>query len=304
MNGYACNPIFLQNSNQNETQLNQVQTGRTTDIYYNPTQFNININPQIFDFPFYESILMHNNEKFLINKENNKHTSFYSTFKFLKFKYKIENTRRNQIDCLVKRIKTKFHNSLHLAIKNSLNISINRLPQFFITNVKINFNKLYLNKTIDEIYTEYKILPSLEEIMAKKIYRKDQKEFVKVLFCSQLKSVYNAYLLSQLYKKHINYIQIKEGINFAKIYNYVSKYILDYFLCDKAKKNKQKKNEKKIENNNSTDNNNISNINNNMIENGFIDDSNRHNSINITNDNTNKKVNIAKNGKLFIVKKY
>ena len=233
-----------------------------------------------------------NNEKFLVDTINNKIISFYSTFKFLKFKYQIKNTRRNQIDCLIKRIKTKFHNSLHLALKQCLNTYIYRLPQFFITNVKIDFNKINLNKTVEEIYSEYKLLPSLEEILDKKVYRKDQKEFVIVLLSSKLKNVYKAYLLSELYKIHINSIKSKEGANFAKLYDFVSIYVLDYFLYNKGNKIRQNGKDKIADNGN----NNIKN------ENDIVD--NNKNNSNLNNDNSIKKKHIAKKDRLFKIKKY
>ena len=302
MNGNTYTSTLIQNPNQKEIQFEQILTGISADENYEQNQFGTNQNLQIFDVPIYESSSNCNSEKVLIDKINNKIISFYSTFKFLKFKYHIKNTRRNQIDCLIKKIKTKFHNSLHLILKNCLNIYINRLPQFFVTNAKIDFNKLYLNKTIDEIYTEYKILPSLEEIMEKKIYRKNQNEFVKVLFRSKLKNVYQAYLLSQLYKKHINYIQKKEGVNFAKLYNFVSKYVLDYYFCNKGNKRRQSDKQKITRNNNSTDKN--KNVNKNKVENGIVDNIIHHNFKNIKNDNDKKKFNITKNNNMFITTKY
>ena len=301
MNGDTQDPNFLQDLNQNEMQLKRTITGISINKNYNQNQFNTSQTPQIQDISINESLFMFNNGKIFVNRINNKGISFYSIFKFLKFKYEIKNSRRNQIDCLIKRVKTKFHNSLHLALKNCLNIYINRLPQFFISNVKIDFNKLNLDKTIDEIYSEYKILPSLEEIMEKKIYRKGQKEFVKVLMSSKLKNVYKAYLLSQLYKNHINYIQIKEGTNFAKVYNFVSKYVLDYYLNNKGNKKKQTEKEKISENNVKDINN---NVNNNTVENAITDNKINHNLKSISTTNVNKMTNFAKNGKLFLIKKY
>ena len=291
MNG---NPIFsnlLRNQYPDEITIKPITIEKNiisdNQISLQNNQDSNSLDVSICDAPF-----ICNNEKFLVDTINNKIISFYSTFKYLKFKYHIKNTRRNQIDCLIKRIKTKFHNSLHLALKQCLNTYIYRLPQFFITNVKIDFNKLNLNKTVEEIYKEYKLLPSLEEMLEKKLYRKDQKEFVIVLLSSKLKNVYKAYLLSELYKIHINSIKSKEGVNFAKLYDFVSIYVLDYFLYNKGNKIRQNGKDKTH---------NIGN-NNNKNEKEAVDNNKKSNSLN--KDIFIKKRQITKKDKLFKIKKY
>ena len=265
MNG---GPNFINSINEsNNNEDKEKKTNSQNNINTENFEPIINETNNSFDLQICDSPFICNNEKFLVDTINNKIISFYSTFKYLKFKYKIKNSRRNQIDCLIKRIKTRFHNSVHEALKHCLNIYIYRLPQFFITNVKIDFNKLNLNKTIGEIYTEYKLLPSLDEIIAKNLFRRGQKEFVIVLLSSMLKNVYKAYLLSELYKIHINNIKSKEGENFAHLYNFVSVYVLDYFLCNKGNKMKQNGKDKIADNGN----NNIKN------ENDIVDN-NKNNS--------------------------
>ena len=286
MNG---GPNFINSINEsNNNEDKEKKTNSQNNINTENFEPIINETNNSFDLQICDSPFICNNEKFLVDTINNKIISFYSTFKYLKFKYKIKNSRRNQIDCLIKRIKTRFHNSVHEALKHCLNIYIYRLPQFFITNVKIDFNKSNLNKTIGEIYTEYKLLPSLDEIIAKNLFRRGQKEFVIVLLSSMLKNVYKAYLLSELYKIHINNIKSKEGENFAHLYNFVSIYVLDYFLCNKGNKMKHpidgEKNFQCEENNAVT------------ISNGNTD-----NNSTLNNENNKKK---SKKEKLFKIKKY
>ena len=62
--------------------------------------------------------------------------------------------------------------SIHEVLKLCLNLLIGRLPQVFITNIKIDFNKIYLTKTIGEIYHEFNLLPTFEEILKKNLIRK------------------------------------------------------------------------------------------------------------------------------------
>ena len=198
-------------------------------------------------------------EKYLVDSDNNKIISLYSTFKFLKEKYGLKNTRKNRIDCIIKKVKTKYLKAIHESIKYCVNMYIQRLPQYFITNIKIEYNKIYLNKTIEEIYTEFKILPSLNELREKNLIKKGKKEFLTVLMNSTLKDIYQYYLNSQLYKYNRMYIKNKEGEKVAKLYDYIAQNICQYFLYNKGNK---KKNINNINNNKL----NINNINNNNIK--------------------------------------
>ena len=177
-------------------------------------------------------------EKYLVDIDQNKIISLYSTFKFLKRKYGLKNERKNRIDCLIKKVKTKYIKGIHEAIKSCVNLYIHRLPQYFTTNIKIEFNKLYLNKTVEQIYTEFKILPSLNELIEKNLIKKGKKEFLILLMTSSLKDIYKSYLSSRLYKYDRMYIKNKEGENVAKLYDYIAQNICQYFLYNRGNKKK------------------------------------------------------------------
>ena len=177
-------------------------------------------------------------EKYLVDSDNNKIISLYSTFKFLKEKYGLKNTRKNRIDCIIKKVKTKYLQAIHESIKYCVNLYIKRLPQYFITNIKIEYNKMYLNKTLEQIYTEFKILPSLKEIIEKNLIRKGKKEFLIVLMSTTLKEIYQYYLSSQLYIYYRKGIRKKEGEKIAKLYDYIAQNICEYFLYNKGNKKK------------------------------------------------------------------
>ena len=177
-------------------------------------------------------------EKYLVDIDQNKIISLYSTFKFLKKKYGLKNERKNRIDCLIKKVKTKYIKGIHEAIKSCVNLYIHRLPQYFTTNIKIEFNKLYLNKTVEQIYTEFKILPSLNELIEKNLIKKGKKEFLILLMTSSLKDIYKSYLSSRLYKYDRMYIKNKEGENVAKLYDYIAQNICQYFLYNRGNKKK------------------------------------------------------------------
>ena len=183
-----------------------------------------------------ESPFIYQKEKYLVDKEKKEIISLYSTFKYLKEKYGIENSRKNRMDCLIKKIKTKYINAIHEAIKYCVNLNINKLPQYFITNIKIEYNKMYLNKTVEEIYTEFNILPSLNELINKNLIKQNKKELLIELMNSSLKDIYQYYLTSDLYKYHRLYIIKKEGENIGKLYDYVAINICKYFLYNKGNK--------------------------------------------------------------------
>ena len=202
-----------------------------------------------------ESPFIYQKEKYLVDKEKKEIISLYSTFKYLKEKYGIENSRKNRMDCLIKKIKTKYINAIHEAIKYCVNLNINKLPQYFITNIKIEYNKMYLNKTVEEIYTEFNILPSLNELINKNLIKQNKKELLIELMNSSLKDIYQYYLTSDLYKYHRLYIIKKEGENIGKLYDYVAMNICKYFLYNKGNKKIINYNNNKNVNNNNNNNN-------------------------------------------------
>jgi hypothetical protein len=209
-----------------------------------------------------ETHFIYKKEKYLVDSKQNKIISLYSTFKFLKEKYGLNNKRKNRIDCIIKKVKTKYLNAIHESIKFCVNLYIHRLPQNFITNIKIEYNKLYLNKTVEQIYTEFKILPSLNELIEQNLIKKGKKELLIILMNNSLKDIYNYYLSSQLYIYDRMYIKNKEGENVAKLYDYIAQNICQYFLYNKGNKKKP------------IINNNCININNNVYENNLYDTNN------------------------------
>ena len=264
--------------NEKEQQRQIINSVSNNSLYTDDTLSEV----KLCDTPF----ICHK-EKYLVDSDNNKIISLYSTFKFLKEKYGLKNTRKNRIDCIIKKVKTKYLQAIHESIKYCVNLYIKRLPQYFITNIKIEYNKMYLNKTIEEIYTEFKILPSLKEIIEKNLIRKGKKEYLIVLMSTTLKEIYQYYLSSQLYIYYRKYIRKKEGEKVAKLYDYIAQNICEYFLYNKG-------NKKKININNLNNKNNINNSKNNVNSQNIIN----NNEISIHNNiNNNIKYNCNNNTK-------
>ena len=212
-----------------------------------------------------ESPFIYQKEKYLVDKEKKEIISLYSTFKYLKEKYNINNSRKNRMDCIIKKVKTKYMNAIHDAIKHCVNLKMNKLPQGFITNINIEYNKMYFNKTVEELYSEFNIIPSLNELINKNLIKNGKKELLINLMSSSLKDIYQYYLTSDLYKYHRMCIIKKEGENSGKLYDYVAQNICKYFIYNKG-------NKKII--NYKNNNLNVSNNNNNMYENKLIKEKN------------------------------
>lgn len=202
-------------------------------------------------------------KKKCLRKEIN---SFYSAIKHIRKKYNIEKSRKNNIDSLIKKVKSKFLNGLYEGLKYCLNSYINRLPQEFIINTQIDYNKKYLNKTIEEIYTEFKLLPTLDVIIANNMVKKDKKDLLYLLMKTKLKEIYKLYINSDLYLYEKKSIEKKGGEGAVQLYDYVATHICDYFLLNKGNSRKNdfkvhKKSPKNISNNSSKKNNVINNNN-------------------------------------------
>ena len=165
----------------------------------------------------------------ILDENKKKIISFYSKFKYLCCKNKIGNVRKNHIDIFIKKVKIKLIKGIHEAIKFCLNININRLPQNFIVNIKIEYNQLYLYKTIAEIYSEFSVLPPLKEIIENKIVKKDKTEIFILLMNSKLMHIIQIYLKSNLFLYDKKKIEKKSGANDAILFDFVANNISDYF---------------------------------------------------------------------------
>ena len=128
-----------------------------------------------------------------------------------------------------------------------LSIKVKRLPQPFITNITIEYNRYYLEKTVFQIYKEFNLIVNLQKI-EDDIIRINNKELLKEFTKYKLDDLYNAYIESQCYKKTLDEIIAKSGKNLGILYEFVSKNLLSYYRYNKSKLSK-KEDKKPIENN-------------------------------------------------------
>ena len=160
---------------------------------------------------------------------------FYSKIKDIRKKYNIKKSRKNHIDSLVKKAKSKFLKAIYDCLKfciHSCNLS--RLPQKFIINTRIEYNKKVLNKTVEEIYTEFKLMPTYETLLQNNMVYKNRKEFLYSLMKTKLKEIYKYYITSDLYMMDKKRIESKSGEGVAILYDFVATNICEYFLLNKG----------------------------------------------------------------------
>lgn len=227
---------------------------------------------------------------------------FYSKIKLIRKKYNIKKSRKNHIDSLVKKAKSKFLKAIYECLKYCLHsCNLSRLPQKFIINTRIEYNKKVLNKTVEEIYTGFKLLPTYETLMQNNQVYKNRQEFLYSLMKTKLKDIYKYYISSNLYTIDKKRIESKSGEGVAKLYDFVATNICEYFLLNKGNdkrlnrwrnngnakklfvKKKRFEIQKKVENNNN--NSSINNININSNKNIYI----KFNILKLDNNNINTK---------------
>jgi hypothetical protein len=179
-----------------------------------------------------------------------KHKSIHASFIYLKKELKLEKfKRKTQIDSLLKKCKSKAFRTIHEALRNCLRVKLTRLPQPFITNIKIDFNKICLNKTILEIYREYNIIQSVDDYVEKGYVLDDKLQIFKNFLALTFKDVFDSYVTSKQYIKDYHHIKKREGEAFAILFNFISKIFVQYYLKSKGNRHKGKKiNKKRIDN--------------------------------------------------------
>ena len=144
----------------------------------------------------------------LLNQTSLPLNTFNETFYAMKKNLHVKQSRKSQVDSLLKKAKCKFFQTIHEIMKYCLCIRVKRLPQPFITNITIEYNRYYLEKTILQIYNEFNLIPNLQKIGDEMIKIKE-KELFKDFSEYKLDDLYNAYIESQCYKKDIKEITTK-----------------------------------------------------------------------------------------------
>ena len=183
-------------------------------------------------------IIQRNKNNFFINVDflNQKELSlnnFNEIFITIRKKLHVKHTRKSEVDSLLKKAKCKFFQTVHKIMRYCLNITVNRLPQVFITNITIEYNRNYLEKTIIQIYNEFDLIQNLKKI--DDVIRIKDKELFKIFSKYKFYELYGEYIESQCYKKDVNKVINKNGKKIGTLYEFVSKNFIIYYLNNKTK---------------------------------------------------------------------
>ena len=188
----------------------------------------------------------------LINiKNNNSVSEFHSNFMDFKTVLNFHRPlRKTKIDSILKKCKSKFFRAVQDSIKKITNdlTQINKLPQSFITNINIDYNKNYMNKTIFQIYQSLNLVNQEKEFF---IGISDENiPKLKSLLNYTYSQLFNIYTESQRFKEDCEVIREKEGEKFEILYKYVSKIYIRYYSLSKGNRPKKiyQKNQKSNKN--------------------------------------------------------
>ena len=175
-------------------------------------------------------------------KKPKRHSHFNRQFVKLRDSLKFEKiSRKYQFDSLLKKVKAKVFKTIYEATRRCLidSFKLQRLPQNFITNIKIDFNKHYLNKTILEIYQEYGIITSIEDCFQNNLIKPDKKDIFEELVFLPFKEAYEFYITSRQYKKDQDKIKRKEGDKIEKLFSFIAYNFINYYSLSKGNKPKR-----------------------------------------------------------------
>ena len=184
----------------------------------------------------------------LINiKNNNSVSEFHSNFMDFKTVLNFHRPlRKTKIDSILKKCKSKFFRAVQDSIKKLTNdlSQINRLPQYFITNININYNKGFMNKTIFEIYHSLNLVNQEKDFFVG--ITRDNSNKLKSILNSTYSDLFDVYIQSNRFKEDCDIIREKEGEKFEILYRYVSKIFIKYYSLSKGNKPKNSKKKKKM----------------------------------------------------------
>ena len=169
-----------------------------------------------------------------LNQSDLSFNNFNEIFIRIRKKLHVKHSRKSEVDSLLKKAKCKFFQTVHKIMKYCLSITVNRLPQLFITNITIEYNRSYLEKTIFQIYTDFDLIQNLN-IIDDEVIKIKNKELFKNFTNYKFYELYEQYIDSQCYKKDMNKIINKNGKNIGILYEFVSKNFLSYYLNSKNK---------------------------------------------------------------------
>jgi hypothetical protein len=198
--------------------------------------------------------------------QKEKNLTFQQNFTCLRKKLQIKLTRKTYIDSILKKCKGRFFKAINDCIRKCTFIYVNKLPQRFITDISIDYNKFFFNFTTRDLYKYFNLKPfnKEEQIENSNFCIKGKENYLKFILSSKLYDLYYIFIDSKRYKREVENIKNNSGVKMSLLYQFVSENYYNYYLFSKPRINRKRrlKNEK---NNNTNDNKNIQNNNNNQL---------------------------------------
>ena len=171
------------------------------------------------------------------NQRNDINLSFHQKYNyFRKSLYIIPLERKTEIDCILKKCKAKFSKAFYEILCKLLkkrNIKY-KLPQNFVNNINIAYNRKYLNCSMLQIFKDCNIFVDIDKIKIQLTVNKF-KLFLYVINKSY-KEMFQEYINSKKYLDDCSKIDNRAGIKFGLLFRYVSKIFINYYLSGKAYK--------------------------------------------------------------------
>jgi hypothetical protein len=198
--------------------------------------------------------------------QKEKNLTFQQNFTCLRKKLQLKLSRKTYIDSILKKCKGRFFKAINDCIRKCTFIYVNKLPQRFITDISIDYNKFFFNFTTRDLYKYFNLKPfnKEEQIENSNFCIKGKENYLKFILSSKLYDLYYIFIDSKRYKREVENIKNNSGVKMSLLYQFVSENYYNYYLFSKPRINRKRrlKNEK---NNNTNDNKNIQNNNNNQL---------------------------------------
>lgn len=142
----------------------------------------------------------------------------------------------NRADCIRKRIKTHFNQYVLRIINKQISkhfpsLSLGKLSQRFIADVKIESNKQYIELPIREVFSiDFKGSKNhkANKMVIEKVLQSSAEE-VKDLLGKSYSQYFQEYLESEYYLNDLSKFMKKEGENYTSLYRKFSKELIDYY---------------------------------------------------------------------------
>ena len=180
---------------------------------------------------------MNNEIKYIINEtigiempKDIESKTFQYLFTHFRKQLKIRYTRKLHIDSILKKWKAKFFRAINDCLKLCVNINLRKIPQKYITNISIDYNKKFLEFRIIDLYNYFHLTPyPLETILKKQYYVKGKKDFCEYIFLSKIDDLYSIYIKSKRYKKELEMVKKLRGQKIAFLNQFVADNLINYY---------------------------------------------------------------------------